>query len=74
MGSIAVLPAICKGIFMENKNEKNVFKNCHRTNSKPKPSNSVPDNADTDSEQDSSTSKYVVQHDNRERRDGPGGN
>lgn len=60
--------------FMENKTEKNVFMNCHRTGIKPKQANSVPDDADTDSEQDSSTSKYVVQHDNRERKDGPGGN
>lgn len=58
---------------MENKDEKDVFQNCHRTNTKPKQV-SVPADADTDSEQDSSTSKYVVQQDNRERRDGPGGN
>lgn len=57
---------------MKNQNES--YKNCHRTNTKPKQSAPVPDNADTDSEQDSSTSKYVVQHDNRERKDGPGGN
>lgn len=30
--------------------------------------------SETNSEQDSSTSKYVVQQDNRERKDGPGGN
>lgn len=59
---------------MENKDEKNSFKSCHRSNTKPKQVHSVPVDADTDSEQDSSTSKYVVQQDNRERRDGPGGN
>lgn len=62
-----------KVYFMENKDEKNVVQSCHRTNVKQKPV-SVPADADTDSEQDSSTSKYVVHHDNRERRDGPGGN
>lgn len=59
---------------MEKKNEKDVFKNCHRTNTNQKQSACVPADADTDSEQDSSTSKYVVRHDNRERKDGPGGN
>ncbi len=46
----------------------NEASNCHRTG-KPKP-----DGADDNSDQDSSTSKYVVKDDKRERRDGPGGN
>ncbi len=52
--------------------------NCHRTGSCKSTCNScMPSNvqgADDSSDQDSSTSKYVVENDNRERRDGPGGN
>lgn len=46
------------------------FSNCHRQQ-KDKRSAQV---SETNSDQDSSTSKYVVQNDDRERRDGPGGN
>lgn len=52
--------------------------NCHRAHSyKSSCTNNVPSGiqgADDSSDQDSSTSKYVVENDNRERRDGPGGN
>lgn len=43
--------------------------NCHRTGKK----TCSCDQADTAPDQDSSTSKYVVEHDDRERKDGPGG-
>lgn len=45
---------------------KNTASNCH----KPKNNSGSSDSSD----QDSSTSKYVVPDDNRERKDGPGGN
>lgn len=52
--------------------------NCHRTHSYQSSCTcNVPSGiqgADDSSDQDSSTSKYVVENDNRERRDGPGGN
>ncbi len=44
----------------------NTASNCH----KPRNNSGSSDSSD----QDSSTSKYVVEHDNRERKDGPGGN
>lgn len=46
------------------------FSNKNQTSKK----NSSAQVSETNSEQDSSTSKYVVQQDNRERKDGPGGN
>lgn len=46
------------------------FSNKKQTSKK----NSSAQVSETNSEQDSSTSKYVVQQDNRERKDGPGGN
>ncbi|MCI8365265.1 MAG: hypothetical protein HFG34_10020 [Eubacterium sp.] len=49
---------------------KNSVINCHRTKKHPVPKSGANDNSD----QDSSTTKYVVQDDRRERRDGPGGN
>lgn len=49
---------------------KNSVTNCHRTKKRPVPESGADDNSD----QDSSTTKYVVQDDQRERRDGPGGN
>ncbi len=53
------------------------FSNCHRTNKNVKRSaesaSKSPNEYQTDSDTDSSTSKYVVREDNRERRDGPGG-
>lgn len=68
---------------MQNHNNDNSnFSNCHRTKSKPNhttdsktdlhlnPSTNYQTNSDTDS----STSKYIVREDKRERRDGPGGN
>lgn len=48
----------------------NSVTNCHRTKKHPVPESGANDNSD----QDSSTTKYVVQDDRRERRDGPGGN
>lgn len=45
------------------------FSNCHRTGIKPK---NTEDNKGSDS--DSSKSKEVVTEDNRQRKDGPGGN
>ncbi|MCI8670327.1 MAG: hypothetical protein HFI34_12560 [Lachnospiraceae bacterium] len=54
------------------------FSNCHRTNKNVKQNtqsvSKSPNEYQTDSDTDSSTSKYVVREDNRERRDGPGGN
>lgn len=47
---------------------KNTASNCH------KPRNTSGSGSSDSSDQDSSTSKYVVQHDHRERKDGPGGN
>jgi len=49
------------------------FSNCHRTG-KSKNTTSSAAVSETDSDQDSANSKYVVENDNRERRDGPGGN
>lgn len=49
---------------------KNSVTNCHRTKKPSAPASGANDNSD----QDSSTTKYVVQDDQRERRDGPGGN
>lgn len=52
--------------------KKDVFTNRHRT----KDRTSQPSNisgASDDSDQDSSTSKYTVKEDQRERKDGPGG-
>lgn len=49
---------------------KNSISNCQRTKKTSVPESGANDNSD----QDSSTTKYVVQDDQRERRDGPGGN
>lgn len=49
---------------------KNTVTNCHRTRRNASDDSGANDNSD----QDSSTSKYVVTDDQRERRDGPGGN
>lgn len=65
-----------------HKEETSNFSNCHRTKSKQNQTtdskigcNSNPStDYQTDSDTDSSTSKYVVREDKRERRDGPGGN
>ena len=46
------------------------FSNCHRNKNK----NQSAQVSETDSDQDSSNAKYVVEDDNRERKDGPGGN
>lgn len=43
--------------------------NCHRRGGKKNTS----EQADTMPDQDSANSKYVVENDDRERRDGPGG-
>lgn len=48
------------------------FSNCHRTSGKKDTSSATV--SETNSDQDSANSKYVVEDDNRERRDGPGGN
>lgn len=55
---------------MQNENTKN------RINDPIKNTISTGNNSGTSdsSDQDSSTSKYVVRHDHRERKDGPGGN
>lgn len=47
---------------------KNSVSNCHRTKKTSVSESGANDNSD----QDSSTTKYVVQDDQRERRDGPG--
>lgn len=51
--------------------KKETFQNCHRTKTSGKKEN-IP-GASVEAEQDSSTSKYVVEEDNRKRKDGPGG-
>ena len=53
--------------------EETAFSNCHRTGDK-KATTSSAVASETDSDQDSANSKYVVTKDDRERRDGPGGN
>lgn len=45
------------------------YQNCHRGGKKQSAKIS-----ESNSDQDSANSKYVVRKDNRERRDGPGGN
>lgn len=55
-----------KDNFTDNKTD--TFSNCHRNK------NQTSQVSETNSDEDSSTSKYVVQNDDRERRDGPGGN
>ncbi len=52
--------------------KKDLFTNCHRTKGSRSQTNNIPGASD-DSDQDSSTSKYVVKEDQRERKDGPGG-
>ena len=52
--------------------KKNTFSNCHRTSANKGNHTNIP-GASVDAEQDSSASKYVVKEDNRERKDGPGG-
>lgn len=54
-------------------NEQATLSNCHRADMKKNNSTSAAI-SETDSDQDSANSKYVVTEDNRERRDGPGGN
>lgn len=51
-----------------NQNLTDTFSDCHRSK------NQTSQVSETNSDEYSSTSKYVVQNDNRERRDGPGGN
>lgn len=55
-----------KDNFTDNKTD--TFSNRHRNK---KQTSQV---SETNSDEDSSTSKYVIQNDDRERRDGPGGN
>ena len=52
--------------------KKDLFTNCHRTKGSRSQTNNIPGASD-DSDQDSSTSKNVVKEDQRERKDGPGG-
>lgn len=58
--------------------EINNFSNCHRSKANGQVrKGSVPHSvygADDHSDQDSSTAKYVNDRDDRERKDGPGGN
>ncbi|MCM1158006.1 MAG: hypothetical protein NC300_04690 [Bacteroidales bacterium] len=55
----------------KNKNKQNdSFSNCHRQQ-KNQQSAQV---SETNSDEDSANAKYTVQQDDRERRDGPGGN
>ncbi len=53
-------------------NDKQTFSNCHRTSGSKNKKTDI-SGASVDAEQDSSTSKYVVRDDDRERKDGPGG-
>lgn len=55
---------------MKKNKQTDSFSNKKQTSKK----NSSAQISETNSEQDSSTSKYTVQQDNRERKDGPGGN
>ena len=58
---------------ISNMEKNQTITNCHRTSAdKNKKSNTSGSSVDAD--QDSSTSKYVVEEDNRKRQDGPGGN
>lgn len=52
--------------------ENNALSNCHRTGKRniKKPAS---EKAETAPDQDSSNSKYLVEDDKRERKDGPGG-
>lgn len=52
--------------------KKDSCSNCHRTGGG-KQKSSAPAVSETDSDQDSTNAKYVVEDDKRERRDGPGG-
>lgn len=56
-----------------NNEDRTTYSNCHRTNSK-KDITASATVSETNSDQDSANSKYVVENDDRERRDGPGGN
>lgn len=57
-----------------NSTEDNTsLSNCHHTGSK-KDTTASATVSETNSDQDSANSKYVADSDNRERRDGPGGN
>ncbi len=56
------------GVIVNDKDLKTT--NCHRTQ---KP-DAYKKDYDTDGDKDSSASKYVVEQDDRERKDGPGGN
>ncbi|MGN0154435.1 MAG: hypothetical protein ACI4A3_08275 [Lachnospiraceae bacterium] len=56
-----------KDKFSDNK-QTDTFSDCHRGK------NQVSQVSETNCDEDSSTSKYVVQKDDRERKDGPGGN
>ncbi len=49
------------------------FHNCHRTAADKTKYKDI-SGASVDADQDSSASKYVVEEDDRERKDGPGGN
>lgn len=62
-------------------NRKDSYSNCHRQGAagskktaKCGASSGYSNSQNPEPDQDSSTSKYVVLQDNRERRDGPGGN
>ena len=55
---------------MKNKTQ---ISNCHRTGTGKQIPKNIPGASD-DSDQDSSTSKYVESEDERQRQDGPGGN
>lgn len=52
--------------------QNTAFSNCHRTGKK-YTENPASKAKETDSDQDSTNSKYLVEDDNRERKDGPGG-
>lgn len=54
-----------------NSNQTDSFSNCHKNQQSKMQS---PQSAKSSADQDSSTSKYVVENDARERKDGPGGN
>lgn len=53
----------------QNPQKEKTVSNCHRRGGRKNTS----EQADTMPDQDSANSKYVVENDDRERRDGPGG-
>ena len=56
----------------DSREDNTTFSNCHRNKNKNETTASATV-SETNSDQDSANAKYVVENDDRERRDGPGG-